>query len=265
MAEPVYLRASDFIRNHRQLHIVERRLTRPARRHALPILRGAGRGLRVRVGDSALTRTLWRSEPQVEDALLALLHPGDVVYDIGANIGWYSLLAARAVGDSGKVVAFEPSLSNAFMLQENVATNSLANVTVIPAAVTDEDGWATFFDHGSLMGRLSRDAADVQASHIRSSVVPVLALDSWIAAADQPPPTVLKIDVEGAEVGVLRGMTETLQSGRPTLIIELHDTRAEVAEALDGVGYQYTPLESEALGLEERWGAHIVARPHDVR
>jgi FkbM family methyltransferase len=271
VAEPVHLRASDFVRSHHELRAIEKTLTRPARRRALPILRGAGRGLRVRVGDSALTRTVYTSEPQVEAALLALLHPGDVFYDIGANIGWYSLLAARAVGRSGKVIAFEPNLPNAVLLQKNVATNRLANVTVIPAAVTDQNGWATFLDHGSLMGRLSKRDSEAQAtrragriqSHMGSSVVPVLALDSWIAEGTREPPRVLKIDVEGAEVGVLRGMTETLQSVRPTLIIELHGTRTEVADVLDSVGYQHALIESEEPTHEERWGLHVLAQPQD--
>jgi FkbM family methyltransferase len=271
VAQPVHLRASDFVRSHHELRAIEKTLTRPARRRALPILRGAGRGLRIRVGDSALTRTVWTSELRVEAALLALLHPGDVFYDIGANIGWYSLLAARAVGHSGKVIAFEPNLPNAVLLQKNVATNRLGNVTVIPAAVTYQNGWATFLDHGSLIGHLSKDDSEAQAnrsagrteSHMGSSVVPVVALDSWIAEGTQKPPKVLKIDVEGAEVGVLRGMTEMLQLVRPTLIIELHDTHTEVAEVLDSVGYRHALVESQEPTHEERWGAHLLAQPQD--
>jgi FkbM family methyltransferase len=244
-------------------------LTRPARRAALPILVGAGRGLRVRFDDSALTRAVSRAEAPVEAVFLSLLAPGDVVYDVGANIGWYSLLAARAVGPTGKVIAFEPSVRNAALVQANAATNKLVNVTTIPAAVTDEDGWATFLDKGSLEGRLSKDDTEAQAKRrerhqherLGTLVVPVLSLDSWIAGSGVERPNLVKIDVEGAEVGVIRGMAETLRSAGPTLIIELHGTQSEVADALDAVGYEHAPIDSQASTREAPWWAHILARP----
>jgi FkbM family methyltransferase len=239
------------------------------RRSALPILGGAGRGLRVRFGDSALMRAVSRAEAQVEDAFLALLRPGDVVYDVGANIGWYSLLAARAVGASGRVLAFEPTVQNASLATANAIGNGFANVTVIPAAVTDEDGWATFLHRGSLEGRLSKDDTEAQAKRrarlqpkpLGSSVVPVLSLDRWIAKANQPPPRVLKIDVEGAEVGVLRGMRQTLRSARPALVIELHATQAEVADVLDEADYEHSLIETGGPTREGPWWAHVLARP----
>ena len=235
---------------------------------ALPIVMGAGRGLRIRFGDSTFTRAFSRVEPQVEDTLLELLKPGDVFYDVGANIGWYSMLAARAVGPVGKVVAFEPSVANAALLQKNAAANRLANVTVIPAAATDEDGWATFLFGGSLEGRLNKDDCEAQAERrarrktpSRSSVVPILTLDSWIAATGQDPPALLKLDVEGAEVGVLRGMTQTLRTAKPTLLIELHNTRVELADMLDSVGYEHAPIESDESTRDGPWWAHVLARP----
>ena len=231
--------------------MIERRLTRTARRTALPVLVGSGRGLRVRTGPS-LMRLVSRLELDVEDAFLALLGPGDVVYDVGANIGWYSLLAARRVGPTGKVLAFEPSLMNAAYTQMNAISNGFSAVTAIPAAVGDENGWARFSKSGGLKGRLGDDGVDV---------VPVLALDSWIAATNTAPPTVLKIDVEGAEASVLRGMSETLRTARPTLIIELHGTNGEVADLLDGAGYEHTPIESDAPTRQAPGWSHIVARP----
>jgi FkbM family methyltransferase len=237
----------------------------------VPILGGAGRGLRVRFGESALTRAVSRVEPQVEDTLLSLMHPGDVFYDIGANVGWYSLLAARAVGGTGKVISFEPSVSNAALLQENIAANRLTNVTTIAAAVTDQNGWATFLYGGSLEGRLDKDDCEAQSQRRaarkapkRSSVVPILALDSWIAETAQAPPNVVKIDVEGAEVGVLRGMLQTLRQAKPVLLIELHNTRVEIADLLDEIGYEHAPIESDASTREGPWWAHVLARPLPV-
>ncbi|HXB65451.1 MAG TPA: FkbM family methyltransferase [Solirubrobacteraceae bacterium] len=261
-------RAGAFLHSHRRMRLVQKRLTRPLRHTSLPIFTGAGRGLRVRFGESALTRAVARVEPQVEDTLLGLLGPGAVFYDIGANVGWYSLLAARAVGAAGRVVAFEPAVANAALLQHNVAANQLSNVTTITAAVTDRGGWATFLYGGSLEGRLSKNDNEAQAQRRaarktpkRSSIVPILALDAWLAETEQPPPSVVKIDVEGAEVGVLRGMAGTLRGARPTLLIELHNTRAEVADVLDELGYEHAPIESDASTREGPWWAHVLARP----
>jgi FkbM family methyltransferase len=263
--------ASTYLRRHKQVLTAEKRLTRPLRRAPLPIVSGPGRGLRVRFGDSALTRAISRVEPQVEDALLSLLGPGDVFYDVGANIGWYSLLAARAVGPTGRVVAFEPTAANTALLEANITGNRLANATTIAAAVTDENGWATFLYGGSLEGRLSKDDCEAQAQRRalrkrpkRSSIVPVLALDSWIAATGMAPPSVLKIDVEGAEAGVLRGMAETLRSARPALVIELHNTGNEVADLLDEAGYEHAPIESDASTREGPWWAHVLAKPRSL-
>lgn len=242
-------------------------LTGPARRSPLPVLRGPGRGLRVRVGESIM-RVSGRGEPAIEGKMLELIGPGDVVYDAGANIGWYSLLAARAVGPSGTVVAFEPSLANARLVQQNAAANGFSNLTVVPAALTDEDGWLGFIEHGSLMGRLEKNDSEAQARRRAQrefagarTVVPAAALDTWLARTGQPPPTFMKIDVEGAEAGVLRGMRETLAGARPTLIVELHGTREEVASALDEAGYEHAAIEGGMPTREAPWWAHVLARP----
>jgi FkbM family methyltransferase len=246
----------------------QHRLTQPARRSALPVLGGSGRGLRVRVGESVM-RVSGRGEPEVERAMLDLLSPGDVVFDVGANIGWYSLLASRAVGPRGSVLAFEPSLENAVLAQQNAAVNNLANITVVPAALTDRDGWLTFLNKGSLEGRLEKDDSAAQAERRTARVaqvesrtlVPITTLDSWLEQTGQRPPDLVKIDVEGAEVGVLRGMERTLRGAGPTLIIELHGTREEVADLLDGFDYEHRAIEQGLPTREAAWWAHIVARP----
>jgi FkbM family methyltransferase len=228
-----------------------RRLTGPARRAGLPVLAGNGRGLRVHVGPSSLMRIVSTVEADVEEVFLDLLKPGDVVYDIGANIGWFSMLAARRVGPDGAVYAFEPSLANAVYLRMNAATNGFDNVVVVPAAVDDRDGWGRFTEDSSLEGHLSSDG---------ESLVPLLSLDAWPEAAGCRPPDLLKIDVEGAEVGVLEGMRGLLSAVRPALIIELHETGAEVGEVLRDAGYEHSPIGAPADGTP---ATHIVATPAD--
>jgi FkbM family methyltransferase len=266
-----HLAFGEALSSHPRVRALARRLTAPARRRALPVLRGNGRGLRVRFGASALIQVVSDVEAEVEAAFLRLLRPGDVVYDVGANIGWYSLLAARGVGPAGQVLAFEPSVANAACVRENALRNGFEHVTTIPAAVTDRSGWATFLDKGSLEGRLSKDdspeqtrrRAALDTRYRRTSVVPIIALDAWIAETGSQPPDVLKIDVEGAEAGVLRGMAHTLRTAKPRLVIELHGTRTEVADVLDSVDYQPVVIESDAPLRQAPWWAHVLAHAQD--
>lgn len=222
------------------------KLTVPARRSALPVMGGNGRGLRVRVGPSSLMRIVSTVEADVEEVFLDSLRPGGVVYDVGANIGWFSLLAARGVGPGGAVYAFEPFLANAYYLRLNAASNGFGNVTTVPAAVGSTDGWARFAEESSLEGRLSSEG---------ESLVPLLSLDKWVAEMECRPPDLLKIDVEGAEADVLRGMEALLSSAKPVLIIELHGTGPEVTQVLEGFGYEHSPIGDPTTSV------HLVARP----
>ena len=191
-------------------------------------------------------------EPDVEAAFLSLIRPGHTVFDVGANIGWFSLLAARRAGPGGRVVAFEPVAANVAYLEANARTNGLRNIVTVPAAVADHDGTAAFELASSLQGKLSDGG---QAS------VPVVTLDSWLAAHDGWPPHVVKIDVEGAEERVLRGMRDILPTARPSLIIELHGTNSVVADLLDDVGYRHSPLEVAEPTRDAPWWVHVLAVP----
>jgi FkbM family methyltransferase len=222
------------------------------------------------VGDSNLRLGPSRGEALLEKRFVEMISPGDVVYDLGANIGWYALLAARLVGPEGRVLAFEPLLANAHYARANGERNGLQNMIVIPAAVTDEEGWTTFRERSSLGGRIEKHDTQAQADRRAKnefietgrSIVPTIALDSWLAQTGQPAPTLVKMDVEGAEVGALRGMRQTLASARPTLIIELHSTRDEVADELDANGYTHSILESALPTREVRpaYGVHVIAK-----
>lgn len=218
----------------------------------MPVVLGNGRGLRVCTGPSTLLRLVSSIEGEVESALLDLLHPGATVFDIGANIGWFSLLAARRVGPAGRVIAFEPSIPNAAMAKRNAAVNHLQNLTVVPAAVGDRDGWASFSADSSLKGKVTDDG---------EVIVPILSLDSWLVETGEAPPDVLKIDVESAEASVLRGMSETMRAAKLTLIIELHGTNDEVADLLDAAGYTHHPIDHAAPTRDAPWWVHVLARP----
>jgi FkbM family methyltransferase len=243
-------------------------LTRPLRRSAVPVLGGNGRGLRVTVGESVIRLTT-RGERKIEDVVLGMLSPGDVFYDVGANIGWYSLLAARRVGPAGRVVAFEPNIDNAYRVRRNALVNGFEQITVVPAAVTDTDGWLTFLLKGSCESRLEKDDTSEQAARRARreqplegrTTVPAVTLDTLVSQAGLPPPSVVKIDVEGAEVGVLRGMRAVLRDAAPSLLIELHATGAEVADALDESGYAHSAVHPEGATRDAPYWAYVLAHP----
>ncbi len=242
--------ANAYLRARPGLAAVARRTTRPARHLGMPVLRGPARGLRVSVGDSTMMRLLTRVEPDVEDALLAHLAPGDAMWDVGANIGWFSLLAARAVGPSGEVTAFEPALRNAAQITLNAARNGVS-VTVVGAAVSDRSGWGRFDDLSSLTGRLSAAGG---------AIVPMVTLDEW--ASGHGAPAVVKIDVEGAELDVLRGAGTVLAAARPVILCECHGTQTGVDRALRAVGYDVSAVEmpGASIAVTPGW-IHLLGIP----
>jgi len=136
-------------------------------------------------------------EHETSRFFLRVARPGDVFYDIGANVGYFSLLLARLVGEAGKVVAFEANPRNCAALVAAAARNAV-DVKVEGVALADHDGTARFRDNGDgdSNGALSLDQGGYE--------VRTVALDSFIAAGG-PVPKLMKIDVEGAELQVLRG------------------------------------------------------------
>jgi FkbM family methyltransferase len=153
-----------------------------------------------------------RYEPFETQIVLSTMKPGMVVYNIGANIGYYTLLTSDSVGKSGQIVAFEPAASNLELLNRTIAENGLTNVRVMPVAVGATDGVATLAFSASNSG-------DHQVvSHGRgdraTTDVPLRSVDSLIAEGF-PLPDAIIMDVQGSELDVLRGMEQLLRD--PTL------------------------------------------------
>jgi FkbM family methyltransferase len=141
-----------------------------------------------------------------------VIRSGMVVVDIGAFVGWYSLLAARQVGERGKVYAFEPDPRNYALLIENLRVNQFdSRVTCLPQAVSNQTGVQRFF-HG---GDLNRNSLIPSTDEETSTMVPTVVLDEILDRSLQV--DVIKLDVDGAEVNALRGMRETLTRAAPTV------------------------------------------------
>jgi FkbM family methyltransferase len=179
----------------------------------------------------------WRGEhePGVQSAISAMVRPGDVVYDVGAHLGSLTLGAARLVGTSGRVVAFDGDPDNVERLRQNSLRNHFGDrVQPIHAAV-----WSHLSDAG-IPFRRGKDQAThggVEADGQRPVLgdgeiisVPVTTLDDF-AASGGPVPQLIKIDVEGGEYEVLRGGTSLFAKQRPLIIVEVHHQ-----EAADEIG-----------------------------
>lgn len=141
-----------------------------------------------------------------------------IVYDIGANVGFYTLLASLCVGPAGRVYSFEPLPENIRDLKKHVAMNRLSNCEVIEAAVSDVNGYSRFdSSRPRSMGWLSESG---------NQEVRTLQLDSLVTSNAISPPNVVKIDVEGAELAVLRGCSQTLAAHGPIIFLATHGSAA---------------------------------------
>lgn len=153
-------------------------------------------------------------EPEAQ-AIEAVVRPGAVFYDIGANVGYYTLLASRLVGTGGRVVSFEPIVNNRARLQANLNLNGVSNVTVVEAGLSDHAQILTASFPRSETGMASiRTVAG--ATH--SEQIRLERGDDLASALGLPPPDVIKIDVEGAEFKALSGMPRLLGSASAVLV-----------------------------------------------
>lgn len=157
-------------------------------------------------------------EEEISKTFCRILKHNDCVLDVGANIGWFSLLSASLVG-TGEVHSFEPCTDLAAILSHNVALNGYKNSHVHRRVVGDKVGTVRFYQcSGQNMGLSSiRDLGGLSTMTTAES----LTLDSILGTL--PPVTLVKIDVEGAEHKVLDGMKELIRRDRPYLILEVND------------------------------------------
>ena len=184
------------------------------------------------------------------------LRPGDIFFDIGANLGLFTVTAARQVGSTGRVYAFEPSQREAAFLQRNLELNHLHNVTVVTLALGDRTGSAQFAiaADGGNNSLLKNDHPQQQI--VGWQTVMVTTLDEFIAEYGISHVDLIKIDVEGGELGVLRGGEQVLKcSLPPTLLIEFCDVTAaafessgrQLFEALVAYGYDMFDVAKSGL------------------
>lgn len=160
-------------------------------------------------------------EDRFQVAMLGAIRPGDIVWDVGANVGLYSKKFSDITGSSGKVFAYEPSLANLQRLNKTVA--SLGNVTVVPVALGEREGVVVFEQGNDPLGATSRivDKADRESE--RQVEIQLSSGDHLVSSGAVAMPNVIKIDTEGFELDVLLGLRQTLrQKNLRMLCIEMH-------------------------------------------
>lgn len=213
-------------------------------------------------------------DPWVDRTLARLARSGDTAIDVGANIGTTTLCLARAVGPTGRVISFEPLPSNFVNLQTNLEANGFRHVQAWPLALSDHSGVGRMVEIESQAGQarmedVALDSSEDQSwlGHQRASKVEVRTstFDEWAEDQQLHSASVCKIDVEGFEESVLRGMQDSLQKRLlQAFVIERHiswqTTRDSIFDLLNANGYRvyridkglravkYSPLGSRPSG-----------------
>lgn len=196
-------------------------------------------------------------EPEVTRVLTWAVRPGMTVIDIGAHIGYHTLLFAKCVGPSGRVFSFEPIPENFSLLRKNVELNNLTQVRMLNQAVFSRAGEITISVPDDLPN--SGNGSVCLDKGMRQLHVSAVSLDAFCEEFSIRP-DILKMDVEGAEYEVLRGAERVITQFLPKLMIELHHFDGKIAahpvpDMVSDWGYQVKWI--------ERWQltSHILATP----
>lgn len=205
-------------------------------------------------------------ETEVFQYLRSVTHAGDVVLEVGANVGIFTVLLARCVAPSGRVFAFEPAPLTRAALEDHLALNGAQNVvTVVPEALGSECGTSDFFvEEMSGQNTLSKTHSRIPGAKRIS--VSVNTIDAF-CDANEIAPSLIKIDVEGFEHSVLRGAMQTLRKACPRVIVEFHPmlwnetgtSFEEIRALIEEAAYESMPLTGQRDPFREY--GHVVLEP----
>jgi FkbM family methyltransferase len=204
------------------------------KRAILPILSGPSKGHKWIVGSGTHGCWIGNYERDRQYQMASILKEGDCFLDVGANVGFYSVLASRLVGESGAVYSFEPLPSNVAFIKQHIEKNKKTNINVEQVGISDgKSDWTTFY-HGE-----NTSFGSIVGTGSESIEVRLTSLDKWITLNPGRSPKLIKIDVEGAEHNVLLGSLNLLKKFYPTVLLAGHGYKAQAAciELLKSLGY----------------------------
>ena len=204
----------------------------------------------VRSNDHFIGAVIARSgtyEPHVTAVLRQLLRPGMTFLDIGANIGYFSLLAASLVGENGRVISFEPVPDNVQLLQQSIAANGFTNIRLHPQAALEKPQQIALEIGGT---NSNSRVVNPDSDEIERPLVEAVVLDEVLSHL--PRLDVVKMDIEGAEPRALQGMTRLLQKHRPVLIAEFSPDLIQLTSGVKPLAFlqQLADLGYDLFGLQ---------------
>lgn len=222
----------------RSLHYAAKLLLSPI---TVPVRKGPQQGTRFSL-TSGSHFWLGNYEPENAAMMERSLRPGDIAFDVGAHVGYFTIYMSRLVGPGGHVHCFEPRGINLRFLRRHLRVNRIENVTVHEACVGDS----------SRSARLeTRQGGTGTAFLSESGDLPVrmVSLDDMIDRGELPVPKYIKVDVEGAETRVLRGAERLLSRHHPRLLVATHSPElfSECSEVLREYGYDVDSLFNKEL------------------
>lgn len=185
-------------------------------------------------------------EPDNTRAIEDLVRPRDVVFDIGAHVGYFTVLMSQRVGPQGRVVSFEPRDINLDFLRQHVLINGCGNVKIVDACVGDHAGAAKLETRvGTGKGFVSDDG---------NVAVRMVVLDELVQSGELPAPQFMKIDVEGGEMMVLEGARQIIEAHRPRMVLATHspELRQKCSDFLTARGYEMQDIQASGDGCEWR-------------
>jgi FkbM family methyltransferase len=211
------------------------------RQAVLPILQGPLRGRKWIAGSG--NHGYWLGSYEMDKCIrfAKAVPAGGVIYDLGGNVGYYTLISAIRAGEHGKVFVFEPLPRNLGFLKRHLALNRIGNVTVVEAAVSNRSGTVRFEEDASTSkGRIGAGGTLEVGS---------ISLDDWIDQGRLPAPDLLKVDIEGAELLALEGARRMLAAVHPPIFLSTHSGKVhkECMAFLESLSYRLIPLDNRAL------------------
>jgi FkbM family methyltransferase len=210
-------------------------------------------------------------EPETLHAFAALLAPGMTVLDIGANVGLFTVVAARRVGPTGRVHAFEPTPELAAHISSNLELNDLGNVAVNELAISDSDGHATL--HFAEPNDPGENSIVNCTPGVRTLKVATVTIDDYIGRCRVGRVDVIKMDIEGAEMAALRGGPKLLSGDNsPVLVLEFHPSTLaygghspdDLLGLLASYGYAFYPIAAYSVQTHDPYMNGIGAKPDHV-
>lgn len=208
-------------------------------------------------------------ESPVQKEIKKIVQPGMTAYDIGANIGFITLLLSKSVGKSGRVIAFEALPDNYRRLIANINLNHFAtNIEIVPKAVVDFERDVEFMIGPSGgTGKVSGSKGRNNLEYGGVIQIPGISIDEYVYKYNNPVPDFIKIDIEGGEVMVIPGMKRVLELEKPLLMLELHgpDAAKVTLDELKAAGYHVLNLVSKDPVIEFQddldWKEYLLALP----